>query len=75
MLLIFFVSHNPVQLVLLYGVLGAFFMPFLAGTLLWLLNAHVGSEHRNGWFSNLMLIVSLLLFGVLCIADLLKINA
>jgi Mn2+/Fe2+ NRAMP family transporter len=75
MLLIFFVSHNPVQLVLLYGVLGAFFMPFLAGTLLWLLNAHVGSEHRNGWFSNLMLIVSLLLFGVLCIADLLKLNA
>ena len=29
---------EPVWLILAYGVLGAFFMPFLAVTLLWLLN-------------------------------------
>jgi Mn2+/Fe2+ NRAMP family transporter len=74
MLLIFFVPHNPVQLVLVYGVLGALFMPFLAATLLWLLNRRVDKEHRNGWLSNLMLIVSLLLFGVLCVVDLLQVG-
>lgn len=66
------IAINPVQLVLIYGVLGAFFMPFLAGTLLWLLNWRVAREHRNGWLSNAMLIVSFLLFGVLCVADLLE---
>lgn len=74
MLLLFFVPHNPVQLILAYGVLGAFFMPFLAATLLWLLNWRVEKQHRNGWLSNAMLIVSLLLFGVLCVADLMKIG-
>lgn len=74
MLLVFFVDHNPVQLVLIYGVLGAIFMPFLAGTLLWLLNWRVEKEHRNGWLSNLMLIISFLLFGVLCVADLMKVG-
>jgi Mn2+/Fe2+ NRAMP family transporter len=74
MLLTFFVSDNPVQLVLVYGVLGALFMPFLAATLLWLLNWRVDRQHRNGWVSNAMLIVSLLLFGALCVADLLKIG-
>ena len=70
MLVIFFASEDPVKHVLMYGVLGAFFMPFLAGTLLWLLNWRVEKEHRNGWLSNLMLIISLLLFGVLCYAEL-----
>jgi hypothetical protein len=74
MLFLFFVTHNPIQLVLIYGVLGAFFMPFLAATLLWLLNWHVEKQHRNGWLSNAMLIVSLLLFGVLCVVNLLKIG-
>jgi Mn2+/Fe2+ NRAMP family transporter len=74
MLLTFFVSNNPVQLVLVYGVLGALFMPFLAATLLWLLNWRVDRQHRNGWLSNVMLVVSLLLFGVLCIADVLQIG-
>jgi hypothetical protein len=57
MLVTFFVSANPVQLVLVYGVLGALFMPFLAATLLWLLNWRVDRQHRNGWASNVMLIV------------------
>ncbi len=74
MLFLFFVAHNPVQLILIYGVLGALFMPFLAATLLWLLNWHVEKQHRNGWLSNAMLIISLLLFGVLCVVDLLHIG-
>lgn len=74
MILIFFVSRNPIQLVLIYGVLGALFMPFLAATLLWLLNWRVEKQHRNGWLSNTMLIVSLLLFVVLCVADLFKVG-
>jgi apolipoprotein N-acyltransferase len=74
MLLVFLLPKNPIQLVLIYGVLGAIFMPFLAGTLLWLLNRRVEKQYRNGWLSNAMLIVSLVLFGVLCVADLLKIG-
>ena len=39
---------EPVWLILAYGVLGAFFMPFLAVTLLWILNSdRVPSEWRN----------------------------
>ena len=74
MLLVFLLPKNPIQLVLIYGVLGAVFMPFLAGTLLWLLNWRVEKQHRNGWLSNALLIVSLVLFGVLCVADLLKVG-
>ena len=74
MILIFFIDHNPVQLVLIYGVLGAFFMPFLAGTLLWLLNFRVEKAHRSGWLSNSLLILSFFIFGFLCAADLLKIG-
>jgi Mn2+/Fe2+ NRAMP family transporter len=67
--LIFVLSGSPVKLVLVYSVLGAIFMPFLAGTLLWLLNRRVAKEYRNGWLSNAMLVVSLLLFGFLCVTD------
>jgi Mn2+/Fe2+ NRAMP family transporter len=74
MLLVFLLPKNPIQLVLIYGVLGAVFMPFLAGTLLWLLNRRVEKQYRNGWLSNAMLIISLLLFGVLCVADLLNVG-
>ena len=39
---------EPVWLILAYGVLGAFFMPFLAVTLLWLLNTdRTPAEWRN----------------------------
>jgi Mn2+/Fe2+ NRAMP family transporter len=74
MVVIFLVQHNPVQLVLIYGVLGAFFMPFLAGTLLWLLNRGVEKQFRSGWLSNLLLSISFFIFGFLCVAELLKIG-
>ncbi|GAA2033717.1 Nramp family divalent metal transporter [Pseudokineococcus marinus] len=62
---------QPFQLVLAYGVLGALFMPFLAGTLLWLLNTgRVPREWRNRWLSNVLLVAAGLLFVVLCVEQL-----
>ncbi|MGW5738713.1 MULTISPECIES: Nramp family divalent metal transporter [Streptomyces] len=59
---------QPFGLVVAYGVLGAFFMPFLALTLLWLLNSsRTPKEWRNGILSNGMLAAAGLLFLVLCV--------
>ncbi|MCC5035245.1 Nramp family divalent metal transporter [Streptomyces sp. WAC 00631] len=59
---------RPFGLVIVYGVLGAFFMPFLALTLLWLLNSgRTPREWRNGAVSNVMLAAAGLLFVVLCV--------
>lgn len=59
---------EPFGLVIAYGVLGAFFMPFLALTLLWLLNSsRTPKEWRNSWLSNGMLALAGLLFLVLCV--------
>lgn len=70
LVLLFQFADSPVQLVLLYAALGAFFMPFLAGTLLVLLNRRVDPEYRSGPLLNLMLVVSLLIFAVLCLVEL-----
>jgi Mn2+/Fe2+ NRAMP family transporter len=57
---------QPFRLIILYGVLGAAFLPFLAGTLLWLLNSsRTPREWRNSWLSNGMLALAGLLFLVL----------
>jgi Mn2+/Fe2+ NRAMP family transporter len=57
---------RPFGLIVAYGVLGSLFMPFLAGTLLWLLNSrHTPAEWRNRWLSNLMLAGAAVLFAVL----------
>ena len=53
---------EPVAIVIIYASLGAIFMPFLAITLLWLLNLRVPREFRSGWLSNLVLGVSVLIF-------------
>ncbi|MEU1119221.1 MULTISPECIES: Nramp family divalent metal transporter [unclassified Streptomyces] len=59
---------EPFGLVIAYGVLGAFFMPFLALTLLWLLNSsRTPAQWRNGIVSNVMLAGAGLLFLVLCV--------
>ncbi|GAA1166607.1 Nramp family divalent metal transporter [Streptomyces hebeiensis] len=59
---------EPFGLVVVYGVLGAFFMPFLALTLIWLLNSsRTPKEWRNGILSNVMLAAAGLLFVVLCV--------
>jgi Mn2+/Fe2+ NRAMP family transporter len=59
---------QPFALVVAYGVLGAFFMPFLALTLIWLLNSgRTPREWRNGIVSNVMLFTAGMLFVVLCV--------
>jgi len=50
---------EPIQLIIAYGALGAVFLPFLAFTLLWLMNsARVAPQHRNGLLSNTTLAVA-----------------
>lgn len=59
---------EPFALIIAYGAFGAFFMPFLALTLIWLLNsAAVPREWRSGWLSNLLLAVASILFATLCV--------
>lgn len=71
MLLHFF--GKPVGLILVYGALGSLFMPFLAFTLLYLLNRKAlvpDAKVRNHWLSNLFLLLNLLLFAVLAVNEL-----
>lgn len=57
---------RPVALIIAYGALGSLFMPFLAGTLIWLLNSNrVAPKWRNGWVSNTLLAAAAVLFCVL----------
>ncbi|MFS0559839.1 Nramp family divalent metal transporter [Terribacillus sp. 179-K 1B1 HS] len=71
MLLLFF--GKPVGLVLLQGALGALLMPFLAITLIWLLNSkRVEPDYRNGWITNGVLGISILLFGALMVNELIN---
>lgn len=59
-------AQQPFLLAVIYGAFGALFMPFLAVTLLLLLNRRdLPAEARNGWLSNAMLAGSALLFVVL----------
>ena len=61
---------QPVTLILIYAALGAFFMPFMSVTLLWLLNRRVPQAHRNGWLSNAFLCACVLLFVGLALQEL-----
>ncbi|MFF8288112.1 Nramp family divalent metal transporter [Streptomyces sp. NPDC016309] len=59
---------QPFGLVIVYGVIGAFFMPFLALTLVWLLNSsRTPRAWRNGMLSNGVLAAAGVLFLVLCV--------
>ncbi|TDQ36133.1 Nramp family divalent metal transporter [Aureibacillus halotolerans] len=72
MILLFF--GKPVLLVILYGALGAIFMPFLAFTLLWLLNTNrVTNDFRSGWVSNTVLVACILVFVVLGVQQLINV--
>lgn len=73
MLLLF--ADRPFLLVIIYGAFGALFMPFLAVTLLLLLNSpRLPAEARNGWLSNGALAGSALLFAVLAVQQVLELN-
>ena len=65
MLLLLF--DKPFFLVILYSAFGAFFMPFLAITLILLLNRQdIAPRHRNGWLANGVLGIAAALFIALC---------
>lgn len=61
---------RPVWVVVIYAIIGAFFMPFLAGTVLIMNNRRdwVGNL-KNGWMTNSLLLVSLIIFGYLCLTE------
>ena len=64
---------QPVYLILAYGALGALFMPFLAITLLWLLNTdRVPREWRNKLHSNVALTLCAAAFLTLGVNELVK---
>ncbi|MDL5160357.1 Nramp family divalent metal transporter [Actinomycetospora termitidis] len=61
---------RPFALTLVYGVLGSVFMPFLAITLMLLLNSgRVAAGGRSGWLSNTLLGASSVLFLALLVTD------
>jgi Mn2+/Fe2+ NRAMP family transporter len=64
---------QPIWLILAYGVLGAFFMPFLSVTLLWLLNTdRTPKEWRNKVWSNVAMLLCAAAFAALAINELRK---
>jgi Mn2+/Fe2+ NRAMP family transporter len=61
-------AGEPVYLILAYGVLGALFMPFLAVTLLWLLNTdRTPEEWRNRLAGNISLLLVAAAFVALAV--------
>jgi Mn2+/Fe2+ NRAMP family transporter len=69
MALLFF--DRPFALTLVYGVLGAAFMPFLGITLIMLLNSkRIAADARSGWLSNALLGAASALFVVLLVLKL-----
>ncbi|MCI0706671.1 MAG: Nramp family divalent metal transporter [Ignavibacteriae bacterium] len=68
--MLFLLFGKPVWIIIAYAVVGAFFMPFLAGTLLYLNNSKQWvNELKNRRVINALLILSLLLFGYLAITE------
>ncbi|HEY1111857.1 MAG TPA: Nramp family divalent metal transporter [Opitutaceae bacterium] len=64
---------EPVAVVVAFSIAGAFFMPFLAATLLYLNNRRewVG-DLANRWLGNTALVVSLVVFGAVSVAEVVK---
>ena len=71
--MILFLLERPIALILAYGVLGSLFMPFLALTLLGLLNGkRVPARWANKPHTNVLLGITALLFAVLGAQQLVK---
>ncbi len=71
--LVLLFAGKPVWIVVIYSVVGAFFMPFLAGSLLYLNNkTNWLKKRKNRLAINIMLTLSLLLFLYLCLKELLE---
>lgn len=68
LLLLFF--GKPVWIVVIYSIIGAFFMPFLAALLLIMNNKITWvKDFKNNLVINLMLLLALVLFAYLCIKE------
>jgi len=66
-------AGKPVWLVVIYAIAGAFFMPLLCGLLLWMNNRRNWlGDLRNGLLTNLVLLGSLLVFGLLLYTEVIK---
>jgi len=64
---------KPVWIVILYAVAGAFFMPFLAMTLLYLNNRFRWlKQFKNSFVTNIILALSLLIFAYLMLNELMN---
>ncbi|MFJ7744589.1 Nramp family divalent metal transporter [Peribacillus sp. NPDC097295] len=69
-----FYFGKPVELIIIYGALGALFMPFLAISLLLLLNSKkVDKEYRNKSVPNVVLTACLIMFAYLGLNELIGI--
>jgi Mn2+/Fe2+ NRAMP family transporter len=65
--------HEPVSVVVTFSIAGAFFMPFLAATLLYLNNRREWmGPLANGRLGNIALVVCLLVFGAVCVREILR---
>lgn len=73
-MLMLLTGAKPGELILLYGVLGALFMPFLSFTLLFLLNSKtkVPAEWRNKVGTNIMLVLCTAAFAALAVTEVIK---
>ena len=68
--------HEPVRVVVAFSIAGAFFMPFLAATLLYLNNRRAWMRGlANRWPGNTALTVCLLVFGAVCVREIMKVAA
>jgi Mn2+/Fe2+ NRAMP family transporter len=71
--MVLFLLDKPIALILAYGVLGSLFMPFLAITLLGLLNGkRIPKGWANRWHTNTALAITAFLFIALGIQQLIK---
>ena len=62
---------KPIALIVFYSIIGALFMPFLSGTLLYMNSRKdwVGPDFVNGWLTKALLSLCLLLFGYLLVDE------
>jgi Mn2+/Fe2+ NRAMP family transporter len=68
--MLLFTLEEPVLLVIIYAALGALLLPFMAATLLYLLNSRrVEADYRNKIPSNVMLSVAVLLFVAIAVVE------
>jgi Mn2+/Fe2+ NRAMP family transporter len=67
--MILFSFGEPVLMVIIYAALGALLLPFMAITLLWLLNRRVARDYRNRILSNALMVAAVVLFGVLAVQE------